>query len=367
MNAEFSRVVETWIERVSVGEWSVWAQLSNPEKLHRWVRFRVVELVEHVVVEHIVQTCTRSCPPGYHAHPGYGCRRWEERMQPTGGWGEKWTTAPYTHFRDESRRQEEQTNGFSRLELQFSPQDPNLQWQKIREIILKQMSATLASDSAESASGYDTQTENAPDEEIVEVFPLPAVCEGDGVFLGDSDAEYSVTVNGREHQADQVLDSAELGVGFHQIELVGWDRELGSVRLKMPMSVFSPVEMRVPPVTEVEISEHVNGGIVQVELRNRSQSDQRVRVEMQSVPPGWMALCLGEPAHIIKPGEAVQIDVQVEEMIPQSGEYDLLPFTLRAWLPGAPAADVFSTFHVSATVPDRPDAYWGAPPALQTP
>lgn len=74
---------------------------------------------------------------------------------------------------------------------------------------------------------------------------------------------------------------------------------------------------------------------------------------MQSMPPGWTAFCLGEPLHILKPGETVQLDVQVEEMVPQPGESDLLPFTLRAWLPGAPATDVYATFHVSAAAAAR--------------
>ena len=75
------------------------------------------------------------------------------------------------------------------------------------------------------------------------------------------------------------------------------------------------------------------------------------------MPPRWMAFCLGEPIHILKPGETVRIAVQVEEMVPQSGESDLLPFTLRAWLPGAPAADIYSTFHVSVATAALTDPY----------
>jgi len=357
MNAEWSRVVRSWDERGSVGEWTEWAQWTPPEKLPRWFRTREVEMFEHVEVERTEQTCKKKCPPGFRplGNPVSACEWWDLHDPDH-------HAIPH-HSISTSTRRETHTDRWIRLEWQWTTSDPHLHWRNLIQVIL----ALLGSDRAETASGYDTPPENAPDEEIVELFPLPALCEGDGVILGDGDVEYSVSVNGREHKADQVLDSAELGVGFHLIELVGWERELGSVRLQMPMSVFSPVEIRVPPVTEVEITEHVNGGIVQVELRNRSLSDQRVRVELQSMPPGWMALCLGEPTHIIKPGEAVQIEVQVEEMVPQTNEYDLLPFTLRACLPGAPAADVFSTFHVSATVPDRPEAFWGAPPALQTP
>jgi len=219
----------------------------------------------------------------------------------------------------------------------------------------------LGSDTESARNTHDnTQTQNTADEEIVEVLSLPALCEGDGVLLGNREVEYAVFINGQEYSVDLVVDTSELGVGFHLIELAGQDPELGSVRLQLPLSVISPVEIRVPPVTEIELTDYVNGGIVQVELHNRSQSEHCVRVEMQSMPPGWMALCLGEPIFILKPGETVQIDVQVEEMVRQASESDLLPFTLRAWLPGASAADVFATFHVSASAAARTDPFSGS-------
>jgi len=100
------------------------------------------------------------------------------------------------------------------------------------------------------------------------------------------------------------------------------------------------------PVTRITLEGEANGGIVKLQMRNRSQSEHAVRVEVAATPAGWMALRLTEPLVVLKAGESADVDVQVERMLVADLGPDPLAFTVRATCSAKEVSDVTTTFYV---------------------
>jgi hypothetical protein len=196
------------------------------------------------------------------------------------------------------------------------------------------------------ASGF--QARSARKRERKEVLGWPPLIEGERLRLGNARSRYSVRVDAREQSPGRAIVAAKLGRGLHNIEVTEEDAELGVVRLQIPLSVVAPVEIGIAPVTPITLTNKENGGVVEVDLRNRSRSDHLVRLTVESTPAGWMGVPLGKPFAVIKAGKSRRVKVQVERMVPHEDADDLHPFTVRATLPGAGFDDITSTFYVAA-------------------
>lgn len=106
-------------------------------------------------------------------------------------------------------------------------------------------------------------------------------------------------------------------------------------------------------MTKIVLTEEENGGFVQARITNQSRSDQCVHVRMESTPPGWMALPLGEPVRVLNAGDEMEVSIQIERMVVLESSEDPLPFSLRISLPGTSVEHVTSTFYISAKAPRR--------------
>jgi len=173
--------------------------------------------------------------------------------------------------------------------------------------------------------------------------------QGDRLTLSRRQADYSMTLDGREHSPTRAIIASKLGLGFHLIELTRDDPESKTKEhLQLPLSIVSPVQLTVRPVTKLKLDGNSNGGLINLQLHNRSRSEHAVRVEPASLPDGWMALRLGKPIRILKPGESVTVEIQVERMVVADVPREPLPFSVWASLPGTDITAVATTFYVEA-------------------
>lgn len=180
----------------------------------------------------------------------------------------------------------------------------------------------------------------------IEALALPSLHDGERLILGSSKSQYSVSVDGREQGPGRAIIASRLSLGQHVVEVVGRERKQRPLRIQIPLNVLSPIEVRVPPITQFEVSKKKNGGVIDVELHNHSRGEHLVRIEAEATPPGWTAIRLGRPTYVIKPRKSRRVRLQVERMI-QRPDAGLLMFGLRVSFPSGAARDIAASFQVS--------------------
>ena len=178
---------------------------------------------------------------------------------------------------------------------------------------------------------------------------LPALCEGDSFAMSRGPANFKMTVNGIEQSPSRPLVATDLGVGFHLIEVEGSHPETGKkVKLQLPLSVVSPIELKFPPVTKMTLKGKKNGGIVKLSLHNRSRGEYLVRVDSESVPVGWQAFRLGKAMFVIKAGKSAKVGIQVERKVVSDLTREPLSFSVCVSFPGTKISTARAMFYVVA-------------------
>jgi hypothetical protein len=325
LDAEFVSVTTSRTEEGPASQWSAWEAWTLPWKPKLWVSHRTRRMVEHVETMRVMQRCRRKCPMGYRPYgdPPTGCEwvlgdtshaRWTLPFHAT------WTEQTY----------EEQRYEWVRTEWRTRTTNPYTTFVTLwRELLAAGLVGVGSSSGAEP----------------IQVQAVPAVCLGDRLVLGaDDEAPYEVWVDGRAQSPEEDVVAADLGVGFHTLELAGDDPEFGQLRLQVPVSVVHPLEFAPTPITTVELNDDTNGSQVSLLLRNRSRSDYAVNVRATGVPAGWMTLCLGEPVVVLPAGGSHDVMIQVERMMPWRSEVAPLPFTINASPMGSGLPDASTTF-----------------------
>jgi hypothetical protein len=163
---------------------------------------------------------------------------------------------------------QEDSYTWTRLEFRARPADP---FKKIRKA---PKDAILTSGDSTNA---DYTAIPAPDSTersaILTIESAPALCLGDrAVFWPEDGVEFEVyrdgelagVVAGEEYVE---LVATDLGLGFHTLELVGRDEEIGLIRGQVPFSIIHPLAFDPMPVVEIELGLENNGHIVELSPR----------------------------------------------------------------------------------------------------
>jgi hypothetical protein len=337
---------EEWTDTTPLSSWSPWTLWTLPIVGSVWVRYRTVEHAHHVVVVHHQRTCEpNACPPGY-VHIGDWCEitpsedKYQHGVLPhqfyvgnhvTSGsdWTEEnvdaWTEVEWQHrvFSRYGRpSQRERRSGFAPPEEPLSAGPTRL-------------GPSLAMGSDSKGGGKDTR----------HGILLPALLETDQLLIGDSRGKLSVTVDGEQSAPGRALKGRALGRGLHVIDLEGEISGIGEGRLQLLLNVLSPVEIEAPPVAELRLSQE-SSGTVEIRLRNRARSSHGVRLQVDSMPRGWMAVSLAPPLIMLGPEEETTVPIRVGRMFITSDGSSPVTFSLRASLVGNRAPDVVRTLQV---------------------
>jgi hypothetical protein len=138
----------------------------------------------------------------------------------------------------------------------------------------------------------------------------------------------SILVDG-ERVRGRTIDMARLPSGLSVIGIVSKDAETEE-RISFGLNVVSPLEIvvREPLVSAADGSEPVRFSL---QVRNRSDADQLVRLAISAAPPGWRAHVVGEPIRLLGPKQSATVRIHARRW--SSGgrrKSPLLPFSLQA-------------------------------------
>lgn len=137
----------------------------------------------------------------------------------------------------------------------------------------------------------------------------------------------SILVNG-ERVRGRTIDMARLPRGLSVIGIVSNDAETED-RISLGLNVVSPLEIvvREPLVSAADGSEPVRFSL---QVRNRSDADQLVRLAISAVPPGWRAHVVGEPIRLLGPNQSATVRIHARRWSGGGRKSPLLPFSLQA-------------------------------------
>jgi hypothetical protein len=350
---DYDQIVKEWTERTPTSGWSPWEIWNLPLVGPMWVRYRTVDVTDYVRTLHHRETReSNPCPADYWETGNGYCELMDSldpKDPPMGGpkgradriWvGMHITNVSNTYSEDvvgEWSEFEWDHRVFSKLGKRPKFKRSS-RYALVEEPIHADRGRLGAGAAGDVASGGPGSGGGK------DVITLPALLETDRLSFGDSRAKLSVVVDGVEMRPGQRLEGHKLGRGFHVVDLEGEIQGFGAGRLQLLLNVVSPVEMRAKPITDVEISDEADEGIVEVLLSNRGSSTHGVRVEIDSVPPGWMAANLDEAFFVLAPGQEAVIPVRVKRMFVTDEAREPAAFAVRASLAGTRASDVVTTF-----------------------
>jgi hypothetical protein len=317
------------------------------------VSYRKRENVDHMQKMYLHQTCRIQCPSGYISPHN------EE-------WCEKWTKAVGISDPSDGNSSDPGKDfalGYHAISSRVvGGEVTDYPWTD-RQFRSRVLLPTMFKKAGDFRSGYSEYLTNfggvatpptpkpgskgAAGARELEVELLPTFCEGDRLSLTGSNKKYTATLDGQERPLGRAIVTSDIGKGFHFLEVTGPGPKTGeTIRLQLPLSVIAPIELVAEPVTRITLQGESNGGIVKLQLRNRSRGDHAVRVEVAATPAGWMALRLTEPLVVLKPGDSADVDVQVERMLIADLGPEPLAFSVRATCSAKEVSDVTTTFYV---------------------
>lgn len=357
MNETRTRLLEDSVVADPWPPWSKWAIWEWPELGCRlWVSFRYRTVRQRVVTQDEYFACEKVC-----SHPewsAFGCRHPEYRNphSPYNG-----ARGYMIHTSKITRRSDPKTDDYEWIDWEW------------RTRTVSKLTATLENATSKvrlAAAARGAPHRPLPDERFAvgHTLSLPALCEGERLTLGGADDEYALEIDGVQRQPGRQLKTSDLGIGLHVIDLADRTESDESRAFQLQLSVVSPIEVRVVPVTEITLDDEHNGAQVRLELHNRSRSEHCVRVGMESTPAGWMATPLGAPFYVLKQEESVSVTLVVERMFAADLIDEPLAFTVRCSMVATQLSDVHTTFYVLADdrtgepqPPERPTfATWAA-------
>jgi hypothetical protein len=331
VDVEWMTITKEWTAAGRPGPWTPWSVWHlGIFGGDRWVRWRQIPMVDHVEVDHIGQTCSPYCPPNFEPLGGdpptscYHRKVFDDDSE--------YSIPPLQGTR-QTMRVETHDYPWTRTEFESQVENPwaiHHKW-------------NIGSDHVPHIGGGTPSGTRPAD---LTVMQLPAIIEGERLSFKATSGEYTMLVNRKEWPRRRPLVASRLGVGLHVIEFVGKKPKTGNVHIQIPMTVVSPIEIEVPPVSKITLQPGINGGIVTLGINNRSGSDHATRLEIAVTPVGWMAVPLGDPIRVVPAHEAIEIEIQVERIVVTDLANPPLPFGVSVSLPGANIADVNASFSV---------------------
>jgi hypothetical protein len=350
---DYDRIVDEYLERTPTSAWSPWEVWKLPGVGPMWVRYRTVDVAEHVVTKHHRETReSNPCPTGYWETGGGVCElidSTDPKDPPIGG-PEGRPDRVYVGTRVVSSSDTEtdevvaEWTEFEWDHRVFSKLGKRPKFQRSSRYALLEEPVhadSLGRRGAGAAGGVASGGPKPGGGKYV--ITLPALLETDRLSIGDSRAKLSVVVDGVDVKPGQALEGHKLGRGFHVVDLEGEIHGVGVGRLQLLLNVVSPVEMRTKPFIDVDISDE-DGGVIEVQLSNRGSSTLGVRVVVDSVPSGWMAETLAGPFIVLARGEEAVVPVRVKRMFVNDEAWEPPAFVVRASLAGTRASDAVTTF-----------------------
>jgi hypothetical protein len=118
----------------------------------------------------------------------------------------------------------------------------------------------------------------------------------------------SILVNG-ERVRGRTLDTSRLPIGLSVIGIVANDAQT-DVPVTFGLNVVSPLEIVVrEPVINIDTTDRYEPVGFSVQVRNRSEADELVRLTVRSPSSGWRAHVVGEPIRLLGPKKSTRVGV----------------------------------------------------------
>lgn len=192
---------------VSATPWSMWQLWNVPFVGELWVSNRTRQMVDRVKITRYGQTCRRHCPPGYRPYgdPPTGCEWWNPDDPTHAPWADP------IHTVSRTAHVETQEHRWTKYEWRTRTDNPY--WAAL-QLILSSGGALLHVGAKKGAGGLTAA-------------PLPGLVAGERLIVGKANSDFSMVIDGIEHQPGKAIVLEKLGLGSHLIELSGKHPKLG--------------------------------------------------------------------------------------------------------------------------------------------